>query len=192
MREYISFDFGILHLEVPPESTPHELLGARPTLVVLHVVHQVVVFQLPIGGQCPFGHLAVAGIGQVDLAPGRRAGGRLGQRRGVQPVPIGRQRLQKRLQPAVLVDVLLRVRPRPELLAVVAKHDDRVGEAIGDPAQVLDRLVRRRKRDQVPQSLTARETRSATDRRPRSGSSRAAGPSSVRHCGNESRPGSCT
>ena len=51
--------------------------------------------------------------------------------------------------------MLLGFRPGAELLAVVAEHDDRVGDAIGNPAQVVDRLVRRREGNQVAQPLAA-------------------------------------
>ena len=50
-------------------------------------------------------HLAIAGVGQVDFAPAARFD-RLGQRRGVKPLPIGRPRVEEPTQPAVVVDVL--------------------------------------------------------------------------------------
>ena len=49
----------------------------------------------------------------------------VGQRGGVQPIHIHRQRFKERMQPSVLIDMFFRVRPRAELFAVVAEGQHR-------------------------------------------------------------------
>jgi hypothetical protein len=55
--------------------------------------------------------------------------------------------------------VLVRLGPDAELLAVVTEDDHRARPPLGDPAEIVDRRLRRLKRNRVPQRLAARKDR---------------------------------
>ncbi len=87
MRRVHLVGFGILHPEVPPEAAAHERpqrRGQRGSCSISRA-HPLVLDEL-LGRQRPFGHLAVAAIGQVDLADRRHVVDRLGQRGHLDPV----------------------------------------------------------------------------------------------------------
>ncbi len=128
-------------------------------MVVLHVVRDPVVFHLLGDRQGPLGHLAVARIGQIDLADRRHVVGRLGERRHAEPRLGGQQGIEEAFQPAVVVAVFLGVGPGAELLAVVAEDHHRVRMPVGDLGQVVDRLFGIAEGDRVPQLLAPREDR---------------------------------
>src|SRR5207244_4338199 len=66
-------------------------------------------------------------------------------------------RVEKSVDPAVLVDVLFRSRPRPEFFTVIAEGDDRIGVTVGDLAKIVDGFLRIGKRNRVPQLLAPRK-----------------------------------
>ena len=159
MRAVHLVGFRVLHLEVPPEAAAHEPPQRRPARIVLHLVRDPLVLDQLLGRQRPFGHLAVAAIGQIDLAHRRHVVERLGQRGHLDPLLVLHQGVEEPRQPAVVVDVLLGLRPGAELLAVVAEDHHRVGVLLGQLGQVVDRLLRVGEGDRVAEPLAAGEDR---------------------------------
>ncbi len=132
--------FGVLDLEVSPVAAADEAFDGGPAGIVHQVVDGAVIYDLLVGGQGPLGHLAVAAVGQVDLAERGHVVDGLGQRGDVEPILVGHERVEEPFQPAVVVDVFLGFGPGAELLSVVAEDDDRIGLLVGDLAQVVDPL----------------------------------------------------
>ena len=121
MRQYISSASGYFTLKFrqkPPRTNGRSDAQRGSSL---HLVRDPLVLDQLLGRQRPFGHLAVAAIGQIDLADRRHVVERLGQRGHLDPVLVLHQGVEEPRQPAVVVDVLLRLRPGAELLAVVAE-----------------------------------------------------------------------
>src|SRR5580698_272382 len=81
----------------------------------------------------------------------------LAQRADFEPIGVLAERVEKSLEPAVLVNVLFGLRPGAELLAVVAETDDWRGKALGNLAEIANRLMRFGKRNRIAQLFTAGE-----------------------------------
>ena len=126
IREYISSASGYFTLKFrqKPPRTNRRSAGQRGSS--LHLVREPLVLDQLLGRQRPFGHFAVAAVGQIDLAHGGTLSNASASVVTWIQSWLCRQRVEEPLQPAVVVDVLLRLRPGAELLAVVAEHDHRV------------------------------------------------------------------
>ena len=95
MRQYISSASGYFTLKFrqkPPRDKPRSA-GQRG--VVLGIVRDPLVFDQLLGRQHPFGHLAIAAIGQINLADGRHVVDRLRRRRDLQPTLVGHQSVEE-------------------------------------------------------------------------------------------------
>ena len=155
MRQYISSASGYFTLKFrqkPPRTNGRSDAQCGSSS---HLVLDPPVFGKPCGRQRPFGHLAVAAIGQIDFAHRRHVVERLGQRGRLDPLLVLHQGVEKLRQPAVVVDVFVGFRPGAELLAVVAEDGHRVGVLVGQFGEIVDRLLRTAEGDRIAEPLAA-------------------------------------
>ena len=147
--------FGVFDAEIAPRAAADEGPQGGPIGVLLFAFGDVLEFDQPFDGERPLGHFAVAGIGKVDAADGGHVIDRLAQRADFEPIGVLAERVEEPLEPAVLVDVLLGSGPGAELLSVVAEADDGRGDAVGNLAEIADRLLRLGEGDRVTELLAA-------------------------------------
>ena len=74
-----------------------------------------------------------------------------------EPVAIAADHVAEASQPALVVDMVISVGPRPELLAVVATNNRSAWMLGGDPAEFRVAFMRIAKRDQIAEPLGAGE-----------------------------------
>ncbi len=123
--------------------------------MIAHFMGDPLVLDQLIGRQGPFGHLAIAAIGQINFPRRRNAVKGLGQRGHLDPILVAHQGIEKADQPALLVNVFFCLRPDAEFLPVIAENGNGVGMLLGHFGQVFQRLLRRGEGNQVSQPLAA-------------------------------------
>ena len=142
--------FGVLRQEVTPERRSNESRH-----VVAQLVPRLHVPLRGVGLERPFRHLRIGARGDVDPPRGFLEDPRVFEGRRLYEVGL-RDRRKELLEPAVLMDTLVRAGPGAELLAVVGVHDESRA-LIGSCAKLLHRLADVAERDEVPEPHTSRE-----------------------------------
>src|SRR5208337_4680875 len=128
-----------------PATTPREYLMQRK------------VAQSRFGRQHPLHHLRVGGRRKIG-APERNMGGDVFAGRGyLQPRCVFVQRLEKSLQPAVLIAMRERSRPHAKLFHVVAEGGRAAGTRLGGFLEIGDGFLDQTEWNEVTQFLESRE-----------------------------------